>query len=68
MARRASLQGGTTIQTPQALFEWCNENILNIKSFYVSSSEIDENKKFLESRFDKAKTIDTILTSCLILA
>lgn len=50
-------KGGTTIQTPQALFEWCNENILNIKSFFVSSSEIDENKRFLESRFDKAKTI-----------
>lgn len=62
MARRASLQGGTTIQTPQALFEWCNENILNIKSFFVSSSEIDENKKFLESRFDKAKTIPGTLS------
>jgi hypothetical protein len=57
MARRASLQGGTTIQTPQALFEWCTENLLNIKSFFVSSSDIDENKRFLESRFDKAKTI-----------
>ncbi|KZS01556.1 Cc8L18.2-like protein [Daphnia magna] len=63
MARRASLQGGgATIQTPQALFEWCDENIMNIKSFYVSSSAIDENKRSLESRFDKTKRIPGTLS------
>ncbi len=45
MARRASLQEGTTILTPQALFEGCDENIMNIesfqrhKSFYQASSQ-----------------------------
>ena len=35
---------------------------MNIKSFYVPSSAIDESKKVLESRFNKAKTIPGTLS------
>lgn len=57
LARRASLQGAVNIQTPLTLFEWCRENVENIKSFFVSTIEIRENKKQLENRFKSARPI-----------
>ena len=57
LARRASLQTEITIQTPIALFSWCNANIENIKCFFVSSDDISTNKEALSSRFKNAKTL-----------
>ncbi len=57
LARRASLQNEITIQTPLALFSWCNANIKNIKSFFVSSDDISTNEEALSNRFKNAKTL-----------
>ena len=64
LTKRYSLQfdgyRGVVIQTPHAMFEWCNTNIDNIKCFFFfSKEECDENfKSKLEERFKLAKTVD----------
>ena len=57
LARRASLQNEITIQTPLALFLWCNSNIENIKCFFVSSDDISQTEIALGSRFISSKTL-----------
>jgi hypothetical protein len=55
LARRASLQGEANIQTPQALFNWCENHV---KSFFVFSHEILINDKWLTTRFLNAKKLE----------
>ena len=45
------------ILTCEALFNWCTENIKNIKTFYVKQEEIEAHRAILELRFSKASTI-----------
>jgi hypothetical protein len=49
LAYRHSLQGGD-IQTPFALLQWAEQQIENLKMFYVSSEDVNENQKRLEGR------------------
>jgi hypothetical protein len=55
LALRANLQIAATIQTPQALFQWCESNVKNIKCFFVSATEITVNKKQLWLGFQISK-------------
>jgi hypothetical protein len=43
------LQGGD-IQQPFALLQWAEQQIENLKMFYVSSEDVNENQKRLEGR------------------
>jgi hypothetical protein len=49
LAYRHSLQGGD-IQQPFALLQWAEQQIENLKMFYVSSEDVNENQKRLEGR------------------
>ena len=60
MARHASLQnriGGVVIQTPESLYDWCSLNVQNIKSFFVSKSDVEINEEMLQERFKFGKRI-----------
>ena len=55
----SSLQYPISVQilTPMQLFKFCEENILSMKYFYVSSDEIASQQHIIENRFSSAKTI-----------
>lgn len=55
LARLASLQRSLNhqITTPMQLFEWATEHV-EIKCFYVSSSEVTENEKLIANRMQRA--------------
>ena len=61
LARRKSLQSVNNsdgdIQTPMALFRFANSNVENIKVFYVSKEDVDNNEKALSNRFKSAKPL-----------
>lgn len=59
LAARASLQATDTghIMTPLQLFQWANTNIKGIKFFYLSTEEVQECSKILQSRFMSVKTV-----------
>ena len=45
------------ILTPRAMYEWCEQNIKNIKFFYVSSNDVALHKSVIKERLTSAKTI-----------
>ena len=59
MAAYASLQQSVTgqILSSKTLFEFANSEIQSIQSFWVSTTEIIENKHLLEKRFEKSSTL-----------
>ena len=59
LTAKASLQRTlqNQILTPQAMFEFCVNNIDNINFIYISSDEMSETRIFLEDRFLNASTI-----------
>lgn len=59
LAARASLQATDTghIMTPSQLFEWAKTNIKGITFCYLSTEEVQECSKTLQSRFMSVKTV-----------
>jgi len=45
------------ILTPREFFNYVDQNIRNIRVFFVSKEEVQKAKDFLEVRFNKAKQI-----------
>ena len=58
-AARASLQRplDDQILTPRDFFNYCQESIPMIKTFFVPNEEVEATGKFLEERFSQAVTI-----------
>ena len=46
------------ILTPWNMYEWADENIENIKFFYVSTEDIASHTKIIQNRLTTAETID----------
>src|ERR1051325_6709112 len=59
LAARASLQAMDAghIMTSSQLFQWANTNIKGITFFYLSTEEVQECNKTLQSRFVSVKTV-----------
>ena len=59
LAARASLQATDAghIMTSSQLFQWANTNIKGITFFYLSTEEVQECNKTLQSHFMSVKTV-----------
>ena len=64
LAAKASLQRNleNQIVTPEAMFEFCVNNIKGIEFIYISTDELNETRIFLKERLEKASTIPGTLS------
>lgn len=56
---RASLQRPykDQILTPQEMFRFCENNLKEIKFFFITNGQVKEKEEFLRNRFEQAQTI-----------
>ena len=60
LAAKASLQRpySEQIMTPRQLFQFAKDNISGIGFYYCTTQDWEEEDKFLQERFHKARTIE----------